>query len=308
MEYNLPAERGIVGMDHPHYEWNPITIRPSIKWPNGDRVALTVVVNLECIELKPPSGSYHLPTLYSSGVPDYRNMSHRDYGHRVGIFRVLDVLEKYGIKPTVALDAITITNYPWLVKYISERDCEIIAHGISLSQIISSRMPEKVERAYIKETIDVIEKGFGFRPKGWLGTEYGESSITPRLLAESGIEYLCDWVNDEQPYLMTTPVGKLFSLPLLLDLDDQFALKDRGFEVDTYAEMIRMAFDRIYDDSSASGRLLVLHIHPWIIGQPFRIGYFEEALDHIVSRDSVWKASGDEVINWYSQISVSKTN
>lgn len=297
----MPAERGIVGMDHPHYEWNPITTRPSIKWPSGDRVALAVVVNLECIEQESPQGAYHLPSLYSRGVPDYRNMSHRDYGHRVGIFRVLDVLEKYGIRPTVALDAVTIINYPWLVKYISERDCEVIAHGISLSQIISSRMTEESERSYIKETIDVIEKGFGFRPKGWLGTEYGESSITPRLLAESGIEYLCDWVNDEQPYLMTTPVGKIFSLPLLLDLDDQFALKDRGFEVDVYSRMIKMAFDRIYQDSTTSGRLMVLHIHPWIMGQPFRIGYLDEALDYIVSRHSVWKASGDEIIDWYSE-------
>ena len=300
----MPAERGIVGMDHPHYEWNPITTRPSIKWPSGDRVALAVVVNLECIEEEPPQGAYHLPSLYSRGMPDYRNMSHRDYGHRVGIFRVLDVLEKYGIKPTMALDAVTIINYPWLVKYISERDCEVIAHGISLSQIISSRMTEESERSYIKETMDVIEKGFGSRPKGWLGTEYGESSITPRLLAESGIEYLCDWVNDEQPYLMTTPVGKLFSLPVLLDLDDQFALRDRGFEVDAYARMISMAFDRIYHDSSKSGRLMVLHIHPWIMGQPFRIGYLDDALGYIVSRHSVWKASGGEVINWYSQGSV----
>ena len=114
----------------------------------------------------------------------------------------------------------------------------------------------------------------------------------------------CDWVNDEQPYLMTTPVGKLFSLPVLLDLDDQFALRDRGFEVDAYARMISMAFDRIYHDSSKSGRLMVLHIHPWIMGQPFRIGYLDDALGYIVSRHSVWKASGGEVINWYSQGSV----
>ncbi|MCZ6866272.1 MAG: polysaccharide deacetylase family protein [Chloroflexi bacterium] len=294
----MPAERRY-GMDHQHYDWSPVVTREALRWPKGARVALCVIVNLEHLEWSPAEGSFQTATLYDRPLPDYRNYSHREYGHRVGIFRVLDTLEKHGIRPTVAMDALTAENYPYLVKHCLQRGCEIIGHGMSVSRMITSKMSEEEERRYIRESIEALTHATGSAPRGWLGPEYGESVRTPQLLAEAGIGYVCDWANDEQPYAMKVPQGELYALPIMLDMDDVFALKERRFPVDDYAELLKEGFDTIYGDATDSGRLLVLNLHPWLIGQPFRIGYLDDALGHMVRRQGVWAASGGEIIDWY---------
>lgn len=299
----MPAERRH-GMDHEHYAWSPIVTRPALKWPNDARVALCAIVNLEHAEWQPPEGSFELPT-NAGGIgpprpfPDYTRLSHREYGHRVGVFRVLDVLEKHGIRPTVAMDAFTAENYPFLVRHCLQRGCEIIGHGVSVSRVITSRMSEDEERAYIAGAIKTIANATGAAPLGWLGPEYGESARTPGLLAEAGVRYVCDWTNDEQPYSMTTGQGELFALPIMLELDTIFTLWERRFPVDGYAQNIKEAFDVIYRDAADSGRLLTLNLHPWLIGQPHRIGFLDSALEHITRTPGVWAATGWEIIDWY---------
>ena len=294
----MPAERRY-GMDHQHYDWSPVVTREALRWPQGARVALCVIVNLEHLEWSPAAGSFQTATLYDRPLPDYRNYSHHDYGHRVGIFRVLDTLEKHGIRPTVAMDSLTAENYPYLVKHCLQRGCEIIGHGVSVSRMISSKMSEEAERRYIRDSVDALTLATGSAPKGWLGPEYGESARTPQLLAEAGISYVCDWANDEQPYAMKTSEGELYALPVMLDMDDVFALRERRFPVDDYAGLLKEGFDTIYGDATESGRLLVLNLHPWLIGQPFRISYLDDALGHMVRRQGVWAASGGEIIDWY---------
>ena len=145
------------GMDHPHYDWSPITTRGVLRWPDNARVALCVIVNLEHMEWSTPEGSFQSRSLAGGSVarpfPDYARLSHREYGHRVGVFRVLDVLEKHGIKATVALDAMTAANYPYLVRHLLERGCEIIGHGVSVSRMINSGMSQEQEREYISESL-----------------------------------------------------------------------------------------------------------------------------------------------------------
>ena len=155
----MPGERRF-GMDHDPYDWSPITKRGALRWPESARVALCVIVNLERFEWQAPEGSFQSATL-SGGAgplpfPDYMRLSHRDYGHRVGIFRVLDVLEKHGIKPTVAMDALTAEHYPYLVNHCLQRGCEIIGHGISVSQMITSDMSEQQEREYIRNSVEAL--------------------------------------------------------------------------------------------------------------------------------------------------------
>ena len=183
----MPAQRRY-GMDHPHYDWSPITTRGILRWPQHARVALCVIVTLEHMEWLPPEDSFQPANLAGGSAarpfPDYARLSHREYGHRVGIFRVLDVLEKHGIKPTVALDAMTAANYPYLVRHLLERGCEIIGHGVSVSRMITSNMSEQEEREYIQESLAALTTATGATPQGWLGPEYGESSRTPQLLAE----------------------------------------------------------------------------------------------------------------------------
>jgi peptidoglycan/xylan/chitin deacetylase (PgdA/CDA1 family) len=298
----MPAERRF-GMDHEHYDWSPVSTRGALRWPEQARVALCALINLEHTEWSPPEGSFQ-PAGLAGGVsprpfPDYARLTHRDYGHRVGIFRVLDVLEKHGIKPTVAMDALTAEHYPYLVRHCLGRGCEIIGHGVAASQMITSRMSEQEERQYIQTSVEAIKRATGAAPLGWLGPEYGESARTPQLLAQAGIRYVCDWVNDEQPYRMKTQQGELFALPMLIELDDIHALWERRVAIDRYGKLLQESFDMLYRDGAHSGRLLGLHLHPWLIGQPFRIGFLDEALGYMMRRQSVWAASGSEIIDWY---------
>jgi allantoinase len=292
------------GMDHEHYAWYPFNAqRPVLQWPDNARVALCVIVNLEHMEWRPPQDAFQNPAL-SGGYgpapfPDVTRWSHREYGHRVGFFRLLQVLTQYGLKVTVAMDVLTAQHYPFLVRHCQSQGCEIIGHGISVSRLITSKMSEEEERQYIRTSVQELHHATGEVPLGWLGPEYGESARTPRLLAEAGIQYVCDWTNDEQPYPMTTPEGALVALPIMLPLDDVNALWDRRLPIGKYVQMVQESFDTLYQEGAENGRLLVLHVRPWLMGQPFRVRYFKQALAYITGHQGVWTATGAEIVAWY---------
>jgi allantoinase len=290
-------------MDHEHYGWSPIVNRPRLSWPGRARVAFCVIVNLEHMEWRASADSYQPPNIYSHlamqrPFAEFWSVSHREYGHRIGLFRVLDLLEKHGVRPTIAIDALTANHYPYLVRHCLDRGCEFIAHGIAATQMITSRMSLEEERTYIRQSIDAVETATGIRPAGWHGPEYGESTNTPSLLSEAGLRYVCDWANDEQPYRMTTSSGELFALPIMVELDDLFALRDRRFQVDHYCEQLKRALEVMHEDATESGRLMVLNLHPWLIGQPFRIRFLADAIAHIAAI-GVWAATGSEIIERY---------
>lgn len=300
----MPAERRY-GMDHEHHVWSPINTRGVLRWPDQARVALCAVVTLEHMEWEPPDGHYEASRLPGGlgrlPYPDYARLTHREYGHRVGVFRILDVLEKHGIPATVAMDALTAEHYPYLVRHCLDRGCEIMAHGVSVSRMITSGMSEQEERDYIQASIEALTRATGQAPLGWLGPEYGESTHTPQLLAEAGIRYVCDWANDEQPYRMNTAQGELCALPIMLELDDIQALWERRMPIDRYSDLLAESFDVLYHDGAQTGRLLGLNLHPWLIGQPFRIGFLDAALATIVQRQGVWAAHGSAIVDWFLQ-------
>jgi len=297
----MPAQRRL-GMDHEHYDWSPLVNRSRLNWPSGSRIAICIILNLGHMEWSPPPRSLTPPLAGGLGVrdfPDYARLSHREYGHRVGVFRVLDALENAGFKATVAMDALTAENYPFLVDHCLGRGCEIICNGVSSSQMISSQMSQEEEAGYIRTSIDALTRATGAAPFGWIGPEYGESSLTPQLLSQAGIRYICDWANDEQPYRLKSPHGELFALPTMVELDDVVALWNRRVTVGRYRDMLKESFDTLYEDGARTGKLLVINLHPWLIGQPFRIGYLNDALEHMTRRGGVWTATGSEIVDWY---------
>ena len=292
------------GMDHEHYEWSPFNQqRGLLRWPNDARVALCIIITLEHMEWSPPPGTYQNPALAggygAAPFPDVTRWSHREYGHRVGVFRLLDLLQKHRLQPTVAMDVLTAQHYPSLVSHCQSRGCEIIGHGISVSRLITSNMSERDEREYIETSVRDLTAATGVAPTGWLGPEYGESARTPQLLAQAGIRYVCDWTNDEQPFAMKTPEGELLALPVMLPLDDVNALWDRRVTIARYVEMLKESFDTLYCEGAANGRLMVLNLRPWLMGQPFRVRYLDKALEYIMGHQGVWSASGSEVVEWY---------
>lgn len=297
----MPAER-VPGMDHDLYEWSALPDRPRLDWPQGARLAVGVVIQLTSADEEVSPGLREASLLGGLGKrphPDVPLLAHRAYGHRVGVFRLLDALERYGIPPTVAMDVATATRFPFLVDYVLDRGATIVAAGKSAVDLISEETPEEVERAYIGETLDALQRLTGVRPQGWFSPEYSESTRTPRLLAEAGVRYTLDWVNDDQPYRMT--VGDLVALPPTYELDDANALLQRKVTISTYGRMLTDAFDVLYREAHETGLLYLLHLRPWISGQPYRIGYVERALAHVTAHREIWAANTDAMVQAFLQ-------
>ena len=290
-------------MDNPYYEWSPIVRRQPLRWPGSARVALCVIVSLEFVEMVPPKASVPAPSAVAvgpyPGAYNISEISHHEYGNRVGVFRVMDVLKKHGITPTVAMDAMLAERNRSLVGYCQAEGCEFIGHGVALSRMITERMTEPEERSEIRRSLDSLRAATGDVPLGWVGADYGESTRTVRLLAEAGVQYVCDWPNDEQPYRMNVPAGEIVSLPVTVELDEVFTHRARSIPIKRWSEMVTEAFDRLHQDGADTGRLLVLNLHPYLIGQPFRIRYLDRALAHICGSPGVWAATGAEIVNHF---------
>jgi len=286
------------GMDNPCYDYVPFPKRPKLTWPRNARVASFVLLHLEYWELVPSENSHKDPRFvgeFGSFMPDYRTWTQRDYGNRVGIFRVLDVLDRYQIRAGVAVNALAVERYPYLVEQFKKRNYEFIAHGRSANRMITSKMSETEERAEIAEAIAAIDKAAGARPTGWLGQDYGESQRTPRLLADAGLDYVLDWPNDDQPYPMK--VGKKFvSLPNQPEWDDVQQLWLRRINTTRYPDLVGEAFELLHQEG---GQVFNLSIHPWLMGMPHRIKYLDEALRRIERFANVWHATPGEVVRHY---------
>ena len=301
------------GMDHPYYDWSPLPGRARFEWPNRSPLAVGAVIVLEHVEWDPPPDAYALR--HRSGglarlpAPDYPQLTIREYGHRVGIFRLLDILERHGIAATVAVDALTAEHYGWLVRHLVERGCEIAGRGIAATQLVTSKNSESEERDAIARSIDAIEAATGIRPTTWFSAEGVESFRTPALLAEAGIDAVLDWPNDEQPFLMTTDgvlagVGRaegtppMVSLPLFLEADDEFALWHRRVSLNGWHEIVTKAAARMHLDGNqhpAGARLLMLTLRPWLAGQPFRAQILDAALGEVNALGDIHTATAAEL-------------
>jgi peptidoglycan/xylan/chitin deacetylase (PgdA/CDA1 family) len=292
----MPGERK-PGQDHPYYDWSPIVKRKPLRWPNNARVAVVAIVNLEHWDwelAQTLEGAQQGPFR-----PNIQEYSQREYGNRVGVFRILRILDKYAVKPTIAMDKVVAETNPFLVRECQRRNLEVIAHGASSRRPINATMTQEMEREYVREAVDAVAAAIGRRPVGWLGPEGQESMNTPAVLASEGIRYVCDWSNDEQPYRMKVPQGELFSLGVNLDLDDVYIHMTGRRSIDDYQRLIQETFDGLFRDGEASGRLMVFNLHPWVTGWPWRSKSLDRALAHIAESKDVWMASGAEVIDWY---------
>jgi peptidoglycan/xylan/chitin deacetylase (PgdA/CDA1 family) len=288
--------------DPGHVPWSPLPTRQQLRWPDGAHVALVVLVHLEHVEWLPPPGTTVPRSVVNRGpypvLPDAHEVTPHEYGNRVGIFRVMEVLDSLGIRATAAVDAEIARNYPYLVEQCLSREWELIGHAPTGSRLNSELLSERQEREYLEFSLDAVRDAQGTAVRGWAGLDYGESSRTVRLLSELGVDYVCDWPNDEQPYEFDLPSARMTSLPVSIHLDDLHAHK-RGVPVMRWSQMITEGFDRLVVDGADQGRLLVLGVHPWITGQPFRIGHLRRALAHVIAAGNTWAATGAEVVDWH---------
>lgn len=283
---------------HERYTYSAIVDRPPLRWPNGARVAVWVIPNVEHFLFDRPSSSINQFT--TSFVPDVLNYSWRDYGARVGIWRLMEVMEKYGVKGTVALNSDVGDHYPRIIEAGQALGWEWMGHGINNSIMINSQ-PEEEERQIVKTVIDTIRRSTGAVPRGWLSPGLTESHRTLDLLAEAGIQYVANWVNDEQPYPMRVKSGSILSLPYSLEINDFTPFLLQGQTGEDFAQTICDQFDVLYEDGAKTGRVMAIALHPFLIGHPHRAKYFARALAHITSRREVWVTTGGEIADWYNK-------
>ena len=293
----LPA-----GMDNPWYDYAPYPKRPKLNWPRNARVAFYVVLHLEYYELLPPDGvvkDSRFTGEFGTYQPDYRTWTQREYGNRTGIFRVLDVLDRYQIRAGVAVNAMAAERYPFLMEQFRKRNYEIIGHGVSANRMISSKMSEAEEKQEIATSLAALEKASGTAPRGWLGQEFGESPRTPKLLADAGLDYVLDWPNDDQPYPMHVGEGRKFvSLPNQPEWDDVQQLWLRRINTTRYPDLVGDAFELLHHEG---GQVFNLSIHPWLMGMAHRIKYLDEALRRVERFGNVWHATPVEVAKHYRE-------
>ncbi len=293
--------RAGAGYDHDHFDYVPLPKRSPMAWPEGARIAFCVYLYLEYLELDPPEGTVRDPRYggaLGSHFPDYVNYSRREHGNRIGVFRVLDALDRHAIKATVAANAMVCERYPSLIEECTKRGFEIAAHGTAATRMITSRMSEDEERATIEDALGTVEATAGARPRGWFGQDFNQSALTPRLLGEAGLSYLADWPNDDQPYAMK--LGRpLISMPNQAQWDDTQLMAIRRVAPPRWRDVVLEAFDYLHEEASPSGSVFTLGVHPWLLGQAHRIRYLDEALARLSGYDRVWQACAGEVAEWY---------
>jgi allantoinase len=288
---------------HDRFDYSPIIDRVPLRWPNGARVAVWLIPNIEHFLFDRPSTSITPTTM--GLVPDVLNYSWRDYGVRVGIWRMMEVMEKHGVKGTVALNSDVCDNYPRIIEVANKLGWEWMGHGANNSTLIN-KQPEAEERTLIRSIVDTIHKATRQKPRGWLGPALSESHATLDILADNGIEYVGDWVNDEQPYQMRVKSGRMFSIPYSVEINDIPAFLDMKRTGEEFARMICDQFDCLYEDGAKSGRVMSICLHPFLIGHPHRSKYFDQALKYIASRRDVWLAKGSEIIDAFIQVTSKK--
>jgi peptidoglycan/xylan/chitin deacetylase (PgdA/CDA1 family) len=279
------------------FPYSPIIHRPPLKWPNGAHVALWVIPNIEFFALDekvpPGSGGTGVP------VPDVPTWSSRDYGNRVGVFRLMEVLDRYGIRATVALNSELCAEHPAIIEEGNKLRWEWMGHCESNTRRLNAAAPGEEPRI-IKDSLATIERAVGARPRGWLGSGLQETWDTLDLLAAQGCDYVCDWTNDDQPYIMTLDGGKtLVSVPYSHEINDKPAFERFNRTADQFREMICRQFDVLYREGAQSGRVMAIAIHPYLTGVPHRIDAFAQALAYISQHERVWKATGMEIATHY---------
>jgi peptidoglycan/xylan/chitin deacetylase (PgdA/CDA1 family) len=283
-------------MEHGRFDYLPIRRRPKLAMPGDARVAVWIVPNIEHFRWNEPAMS--MTTMTAGLKPDVLNYGWRDYGVRVGVWRLMEVLERQEIKVTAALNSEVCVHNPEIIEEGNRLGWEWMAHGQTNSALFTG-MPEEAERPIIADVLETITRHTGRRPTGWLGPALTETPNTLDLLAEAGIEYVADWCNDELPYAMRTRAGPITAMPYTLEIGDIPAFLHNGGTGEDFYRLLVDQFAALYRDGERLPRVMSVALHPFLVGHPYRATYLERALVFIKGHDRVWFATGAEIMAWW---------
>ncbi len=282
------------------YPFVPISERKGFRWPNGARIALWVIPNIEFFHLDDPMPGTNNERIVRAHarIPNVRNWTFRDYGNRVGVWRFMEMLSRHGIRGTAALNSDVCIHHPQIMEATMKLGWEFMGHCQTNAVRINEMEPER-EKEAIHNTLEIIAKTTGKKPAGWLGAGLAETWNTVEFLADEGCLYVADWVADDLPFRMNLGDKTIYSIPYSLHCNDTPQFFDQKQSAAEFGEVLRQQFDCLYREGAETSRVMAIALHPFVSGAPYRIGAIDAALDYICSHEGVWLATGEEIIRAY---------
>ena len=291
-------------MDYPYI---PISERLPLRWPNGARVALILTFNLETWDLtKDTDRPYYaggppiLPDVLPGRVPDFPNYSWREYGQRVGIWRLYELFDEMGAKASCTTNAVTFDRRRPMVQACLDRGWELLAHNWEQGELLTDFHADPAkEREIVLASLAKYEAETGRKAKGWLSSSLRGTLQTADILAEAGCTFYCDIMNDDQPYLLKTPSGPIVSVPYSNEINDFTLLTRRNYTTDQFRDILIEELDVLYKEGEATGRIMNVGLHPHVSGRAHRVRALREFIAHAKSLPGVWWATREEIAAWY---------
>ena len=276
--------------------YSAIVDRPPLRLPNGARVAVWTIVNVEEWSIERPMPRTVLsPPQGQPLLPDLPNWAWHEYGMRVGFWRFVEALKRFDVKATLAINGSVIKSYPRVAEAALKAGWEFMGHGYI------QRPMHHVEdqKEAIQKTIREIREFTGKPPRGWESPGLTETYDTIDWLAEAGIEYVADWVLDDQPVKIKTAHGEMVSVPYTVEMNDISMMVLQHHPSEEWLRRGIDHFDRLYAEGEKSARVMAISVHPYISGVPHRIGYLEKLYAHILQKPDVAMLTGGEIYEWY---------
>jgi len=293
-----------------HYDYVPIIDREPFKLPDGARVAVLPYINIEHFPADIP-GTALIPGTQGFS-PDPLNYGWRDYGNRVGLWRMMELMDKVGMRGTVCLNSEIIREYPRIIEEGMARDWAFIGHGINNApanfignapdgQGGHNPLDEDKERSIISTVCKTMEEALGRKTKGWLSPFLTHTDNTPKILEENGVEYLCDYTADDHPFRFNTPKNNLIAVPYTVEINDIPAFLNLGVSSEAFGDMIVDQFDVLYEEGATNARCMPICLHTFHVGQPNKFKHLKRAFEYIASHDDVLLTTGDDINDWYRE-------
>ena len=278
------------------YTYLPYNRRPRITWPNGARIAFWVAPNIEFYELTPPPSPAR--PVWFRPMPDILNYSWRDYANRVGVWRMMDVLAKHSVRASISTNVALMDHYPEVIEAGNALGWEWFSHGIYNTRFINGMSSEQ-EREIIRDSARTIMDRTGQRLSGWLGPSLSMSSTITDNLAAEGLDYTLDFFHDDQPMPLKVKEGRLISVPYSYVVNDALMFHVWGLSPSEWLDTLKAQFDRLYAEGEKNATVMGVPLHPYLIGQPNRIGVFDELLAYVTSHEGVWLPTAREIAAHY---------
>jgi peptidoglycan/xylan/chitin deacetylase (PgdA/CDA1 family) len=292
------------GMDHDIYPFRALPEAKPVTWPGGARVALWVAVHVGHFPMDMPLKPFVAPGGMERPYPSFWDFTQRDYGNRIGIYRLMKAMAARGLTATALISAALAREYPVLMDDIEAAGWEPACAGLDMGHLHHGGVPEAEERATVKDAAALLRARFGAALRGWHSPAHSESPRTLELVAAEGFDWTTGWLNDDMPYGMATAAGPLLAMPLPQDLADQRMLYQQNMATEDFCGSVLAAHAALDAEAAATGggRILTLSVTPWLTGQPHRIRAFGAMLDAILARGSVWNATGAAIAEtWRAQ-------